>query len=117
MSTDRSRQSGNFDSPPITLIKLGSWGKACHSMGTLFLTKTEGSWTPVPTILMNEAVRIQVSETKAHRVNLPHSREYEICYRSVSDILHITRLNGMWTYGDTENGDNETPPYTTDPVR
>lgn len=62
----------------MTLIKLGSCGKACHSMGTLFSTSTDESWTPVPMMVMNEAVRMQVKDAKAHKLILPHSREYEI---------------------------------------
>jgi hypothetical protein len=41
--------------------------------------RIEGLWTPVPTMVMNEAVKIQNRDTKAQNDSLPHSREYEIC--------------------------------------
>jgi hypothetical protein len=59
-------------------FRFGFWGQACQWIAWPFLTKIDGSWTPVPTIVMKEAVRIHRRETKAHMDSLPHSREYEI---------------------------------------
>jgi len=67
-----------FVNPPIISIKLGFWGHACQWIGSRPLTKIEASCTPVPTMVMKEAVKMQSRDTNAQRDSLPHSREYEI---------------------------------------